>query len=236
MILKRNLFAFFVCISAFLASCQSGSETKSKAVATDSHKVTAREVIQTSYYTYVRASEQGSEYWIAINKSEVKEGNTYYWSNGAEMKDFTSKELNRTFPSIFFVQNFTDQPVAGTPQVPATSMAGRQQPQEYGGIVVPKAEGGFTIAELYANKNSLAGKKIKICGQVVKFSPGIMNKNWVHIQDGTKQEGNYDLAITTLDTLKVGDVVIFEGNLALNKDIGAGYFYDVLLEDARVKK
>jgi hypothetical protein len=148
---------------------------------------------------------------------------------------FSSRELDRTFPSIFFVQDFTDQPITGLPQIPTTSMAGRQQPQEYRGIVVPKAEGGITVAGLYANKSSLAGTNLWICG-LVKFSGGIMNKNWVHIQDGTKEGENYDLAVTTQDSLKIGDVVIFEGILTLNKDVGAGYFYDVILEDAMVMK
>jgi hypothetical protein len=115
-------------------------------------------------------------------------------------------------------------------------MAGKQQAPEYPGIVVPRAPGGITIAELYAGKNSHAGKTVKICGKVVKFSGGIMNKNWVHIQDGTKEAGNYDLTVTTQDSVKVGDVVIFEGVAAVNKDIGAGYFYEVLVEDAKVKK
>ncbi len=62
-----------------------------------------------------------------------------------------------------------------------------------------------------------------------------MNKNWVHLQDGTINNGSYDLTVTTLDTVKVGDVVVFEGTITLNKDIGAGYFYDVLMENARHK-
>jgi hypothetical protein len=63
-----------------------------------------------------------------------------------------------------------------------------------------------------------------------------MNRNWVHIQDGTKDKDKYDLTVTTLETVKVGDVVIFEGVVSVGKDIGAGYFYDVLIEDATVVK
>ena len=63
-----------------------------------------------------------------------------------------------------------------------------------------------------------------------------MKKNWVHIQDGTKDAGKFDLTVTTQDSVKVGDVVIFEGVAAFNKDVGAGYFYEILLEDAKVKK
>jgi hypothetical protein len=234
--LQRYIILIFASLITFLVACHSNRESKTATLAPDAHRVIAEEIIQVTGYTYVRVSSDVSDYWIAINKADVEEGKTYYWSKGAEMKDFTSTELKRTFPSIFFVQDFTDQPITGLPQIPTTSMAGRQQPPEYRGIVIPKAEEGVTVAGLYANKSSLAGKKIRICGQVVKFSGGIMNKNWVHIQDGTKDGVNYDLAVTTQDLLKVGDVVVFEGIVTLNKDVGAGYFYDVILEDAIVKK
>ncbi|TRZ70038.1 MAG: DNA-binding protein [Bacteroidetes bacterium] len=226
-------------IIAIVLSCASNKDSKDSNLAPNAHKVIAEEIIQGNNYTYVRVSADGKDYWIAIEKAEVKEGETYYWSLGAEMNEFTSKELKRTFRSIFFVQDFTDKPITTTPapkQIPLTSMAGKQQAPEYPGIVVPKAPGGITIAEFYAGKNSIAGKTVKICGKVVKFSAGIMKKNWVHIQDGTKDAGKFDLTVTTQDSVKVGDVVIFEGVAAFNKDVGAGYFYEILLEDAKVKK
>ncbi len=226
-------------IFTIVLSCTSNKDSKDSNLAPNAHKVIAEEIIQGNNYTYVRVSADGKDYWIAIEKAEVKEGETYYWSAGAEMTEFTSKELKRTFRSIFFVQDFTDKPITITPvpkQMPLTSMAGKQQAPEYPGIVVPKAPGGITIAEFYAGKNSIAGKTVKICGKVVKFSAGIMKKNWVHIQDGTKDAGKFDLTVTTQDSVKVGDVVVFEGVAAVNKDVGAGYFYDILLEDAKLKK
>ena len=63
-----------------------------------------------------------------------------------------------------------------------------------------------------------------------------MNKNWVHLQDGTKDGTNFDLTITTLDSVKAGDIVVFEGKVTLDKDFGAGYFYEVILEDAKLTK
>ena len=236
--IRVKLIVLLTGIIVFILSCNSGKDSRESNLSPNAHKVVAEEVIQGSRYTYVRVSSEGSDYWIAINKADLKEGKTYYWSIGTEMNEFTSKELRRTFRSIFFVQDFTDQPItsASPQQMPAASMAGKQQAPEYQGIVVPKAEGGITIAELYSKKNSFAGKTVKICGKVVKFAGGIMNKNWVHIQDGTKDAGNFDLTVTTQDSVKIGDVAVFEGLVALNKDIGAGYFYDILLENAKVKK
>lgn len=223
-------------IFLLLSSCQSGSKKKVENLAPNAHQVTAVEVIQASSYTYVRVVADKRDYWIATNKMEVKEGEIYFWSDGMEMNNFTSKELNRTFSSIFFVQDFTDQPILNTKHMPSAAMTGKPQMPEKTGIILPVAEGGITVADLYSKKKNFQGKTIKIRGEVVKFLPQIMNKNWIHLQDGTKDGNNYDLAITTQDIVKTGDIVVFEGVVSLNKDFGAGYVYDVIVEDAKLKK
>jgi len=63
-----------------------------------------------------------------------------------------------------------------------------------------------------------------------------MGKNWIHIQDGTEGEGVYDLTITSLQNVSVGDTVTFEGKIALDKDFGYGYFYNVLMEEGGLIK
>jgi hypothetical protein len=63
-----------------------------------------------------------------------------------------------------------------------------------------------------------------------------MNRNWVHLQDGTWDGDHYDLTVTTQDAVKPGDVVTFSGTVTLNKDFGAGYVYEVVIEDAKLEK
>jgi hypothetical protein len=100
---------------------------------------------------------------------------------------------------------------------------------------IAKAEGGKTVAEVFAEKDALAGKPVTFRGKVVKTNPDIMGKNWLHVRDGSGEEGTNDLTITTAGTLpNVGDTVLVTGNVALNKDFGMGYAYDVLVEDAQV--
>ena len=99
---------------------------------------------------------------------------------------------------------------------------------------VKKAEGGKTIAETFAERGKLVGKEIAVRGKVVKYNVNIMNKNWVHIQDGTGAAGSNDLTITTNDSTAVGKTVLVRGKVAIDKDFGAGYKYDVILEDAKV--
>ena len=73
---------------------------------------------------------------------------------------------------------------------------------------------------------------MKLRGQVVKFTPNIMGTNWVHIQDGSQG----DLTVTTSDVVAVGDIVMVEGTLTLDKDFGAGYRYDAIIEGAKLTK
>ena len=91
------------------------------------------------------------------------------------------------------------------------------------------------MAEIYAGKKNLAGKTVILRGKVVKFNADIMGKNWVHVQDGTGTEDSHDLTVTTLGTAKVGDRVLVEGLVSLDKDFGYGYKYPVLIDNATLK-
>jgi hypothetical protein len=227
-------FIILLGIIASMASCKSNGSKEGENSNPNSRKITVEEIIQSSQYTYLRVKENDKDIWIAITKREVQKGGTYYMGKGLEMQKFTSKELNRTFDVIFFVQDFSDQPLADAKTMPAGGMTGKKSVEKKPGINVKPAEGGVTIAELFSKKESYAGKTVKISGEVVKYNSGIMNKNWVHIQDGTEASGSFDLTITTNDVVTVGDIVTFEGAISINKDFGAGYSYDVIMEDAKV--
>jgi hypothetical protein len=100
---------------------------------------------------------------------------------------------------------------------------------------IEKAEGGKTIAEVFAEKDQLAGETIVFRGKVVKTNAGIMGKNWLHIRDGSGAEGTNNLTVTTVEVLpNVGDTVLVSGAVQLNKDFGMGYQYDIIIEDADV--
>jgi hypothetical protein len=70
----------------------------------------------------------------------------------------------------------------------------------------------------------------------VKVNNGIMDRNWLHVQDGsgTAADRTNDLTITTAAEVKLGDIVTLSGVLAIGKDFGAGYAYDAILEGAKV--
>ena len=163
---------------------------------------------------------------------EAKPGDSVYYSKASEMKNFSSRELGRTFPSIFFVDDPTDKyiPVTATPQDLTPK---KVKIVRWSEISVETPKGGISIAELYKNKNSYAGKTVIIRGKVVRYNHEVMQKNWVHIQDGTDFSDKFDLTVTTMDSLAVGSTATFKGIIRLDKDFGSGYFYDVIMEEAK---
>ena len=100
---------------------------------------------------------------------------------------------------------------------------------------IAKAEGGKTVADVYAEKDALAGQKVTVRGKVVKANAGIMGRNWLHVRDGSGADGTNDLTATTAaDLPAVGTTVLLTGTLALDQDFGMGYQYPVIVQDAEL--
>lgn len=203
------------------------------------HTGEVQEVLQANAYTYLKIKENDEAYWIAIPKrGESKVGETVSFAQGIEMKDFPSKDLDRTFASVFFV-NGVSSPVDGdnAEDMQTALMSHHQNPAaDKLDITVEPAQGGITLAQLFANRTDHANKSVTVKGQVTKVNKAIMGKNWVHLQDGTSDAGVYDLTITTQDEVNVGDIATFTGTIALDKDFTAGYKYEIIMEDAQQLK
>ena len=93
-----------------------------------------------------------------------------------------------------------------------------------------------TVVALYQEKASLSGHHVQLHGKIVKVNNAILNRNFLHLRDGTGQDGSNDLTITSQDTAEVGDEVVVTGTITVDKDFGAGYTYPILLEQATVSK
>ncbi|HZQ62627.1 MAG TPA: hypothetical protein VFC24_14840 [Casimicrobiaceae bacterium] len=107
-------------------------------------------------------------------------------------------------------------------------------------VKVTKASGADarTIAEIVKGAASLDRKTVVVRAKVVKYTPEVMGKNWLHLRDGsgTPADNTNDLVATTKDATKVGDTVVVRGVVRTDVDIGSGYFFKVLIEDASVQK
>jgi len=107
-------------------------------------------------------------------------------------------------------------------------------------VNVNKAPGpdSYSVAECFDQAKELNSKSVRVRGKVMKISRMIMGKNWLHIQDGTGNPLNnqHDLVVTTEDEPTEGTVVTVAGVLSANRDFGAGYKYEVIIENAKVEK
>ena len=201
---------------------------------TAQHTGVVVEVLQATSYTYLRIKEGSEAFWIAIPRQELEVGQTVSFASGLEMKNFPSKDLDRTFETVSFVSSVS---TPGSPQDPPSGLAptphGRPKVQAVDVSVEPVA-GGISLETLFANPQAYAGRSVTIRGQVTKVNRAIMNKNWIHLQDGSKStSGPYELTLTTSDHATVGETVTFIGKIVLNRDFGYGYAYDVIMEESQ---
>ncbi|MBB6462342.1 OB-fold nucleic acid binding domain-containing protein [Flammeovirga kamogawensis] len=236
---------FILTALCFLASCNDSKQTQSNEDKTSSsevintvnseevlgentHKIVVTEKIASGGYIYIKVSEKGNDYWMAVPGRQIEIGATYYYDGGMEMRNFESKTLNRTFESVIFAEGIRDTNKKGVAKANTNSNPEGKSSVDH----IEKAPNGISVAELFENPKSYLNKQVIIKGKVVKVNNGVMKVNFVHLQDGSIGNGKYDITITTNDDFKVGEVVTIKGTVTLDKDFGSGYVYDVLIEKA----
>jgi hypothetical protein len=223
------------------------------------------ETMDSNGYTYLLLDAAQGKVWVAIPQTVVKVGQEVNCSPGLTMNNFTSKTLNRTFEAIIFSPGIEKEVTAGQGKAEVKDKnfaAALQSEQQSGtgnnamamgpsagsaGAVVPsgdvnviKATGpnSYSVEECFEQGKALQGKTVRVRGKVMKISRMIMGKNWLHIQDGTGNplKNHHDLVVTTMEDPGDGVIVTIEGTLNFERDFGAGYKYDVIIEDAKIEK
>lgn len=89
-----------------------------------------------------------------------------------------------------------------------------------------------SVESINKEKAGLAGQEIAVQGKVVKVNNGIMQRNFVHVQDGSGDASTNNLIVTSKQTAAVGQTVKVVGKVTLNRDFGMGYSYPLLIEEA----
>ena len=150
------------------------------------HKIVVNEFLNAGGYTYINVNEEDEDYWMAIPNTTVEKGAAYYYTGGMVMKDFESKELEKTFDFIIFSEGLSTSE-EGMEQVVTDPHASANATESIvSGIIIDKAKNGVSVEELYAKKESFLNKDVIVRGKVVKVNNGIMDRNWVHIVDGNR--------------------------------------------------
>jgi hypothetical protein len=205
----------------------------------------ALEVIDVPSYTYIRIGEKGGVgTWAAVSSAPIAKGSRVRVVSETKMVGFRSEKLERTFDEIHFgaLEGAPGQAIGNTmtATVGANPHGGARPSADVPVGKVDKASGpsAFRIAEVHAQKQKLAGRSVRVRGVVVKSTSGVLGKTFMHLRDGTgdAKSANNDLTVTTPATATVGETLTVEGTVSLEKDLGAGYRYEVIIEDARLSK
>jgi hypothetical protein len=225
------ILASFILITA-CSEDESQNKDELEDLKSEPHIAKVLDIIPASSYLYLQVSENKESFWIAIPAMEIESGETIYFSKYMVMKDFKSESIDRTFDEILFVE---DARKSSAPEEMKKIHSGAMNIEKQD-IDIKALPDGKTIAQIYNEKSELNGETVKVKGKVVKFNKQIMKRNWIHIQDGTGDENSYDLAVTSQEDAKVGDVIVVSGKLAVDKNFGSGYFFPVIIEEAEIVK
>jgi hypothetical protein len=199
---------------------------------------TVLETLDSGGFTYVRFHTAKGERWAAVGRVELPRGATITIAPTTIADRFVSQPLGKTFDNLIFGALEEVAPSAGSASSAPLSPHGAESAPAATGVVA-KAEGkaAKTVAELWARGPSLRdGQPVVVRGRVVKVLRGIMNRNWIHLRDGSGTPGKDDeITVTSQDAPTIGSVVTATGTLHLNRDFGSGYSFPVLIEEASVK-
>ena len=197
---------------------------------------TVAETMTSGGYIYVRLEEDDA--WLASTPMSLAVGDKVEYSSGLIMENFSSPSLNRTFDSIRLVQRLE---VAGQFDADAHTTAAAS---EMGGFAksataeaptageIAPLDGGKTIENIHAEAGQLKDQQAALRARVMKISMNILGKNWVTLQDGTGTAPDDKLLVTSAELVEIGALVTVIGTVKTDVDLGSGYKYKVVLEEA----
>lgn len=200
------------------------------------------EVQNVEHFTYLHLATKDGDSWAAVLTAPVKKGDTVTIQNAIVMQNFESKSLKRTFKTILLgtLAGAGNAPDSASTLGASFAIAPAGKPEATKVAPVAKAGGpnAMTVAEIASKADQLKGKQVAVRGRVVKYNANIMDRNWVHLRDGTGSaaDGTDDLLVTTTSEAKVGDIVTARGVVNTDQDFGAGYVYKVLVEKATLQE
>jgi hypothetical protein len=233
---------FAICVAMIVGVARAESPCCNPDPTAFSGKVS--ETMNAGSYTYVLVDTGNKKLWVAAPKFAVKAGDKVDVGNAMAMPDYESKTLKRKFDVVYFTGNVSvngknpnERAAPATsgelpPGHPKIDGAAAASASDFSKITKPS--GGKSVSEIVNGRKQLKGKEIIVRGKVVKYNSGVMGKNWLHIRDGSGTAASNDLTVTTDTPAAVGATVLVKGKVSTDRNLGSGYFYPVIVEDARV--
>ena len=200
------------------------TDTNKKRFSEDLHRVSVLEVLPTERYVYLQVQEDQDIFWIATRKIEVSKGEVYFYRNGLLKTNFESKEYNKIFDEIYLVSNLVAEDHSKHISQQNTPEIKKEVAKTVIKEVIPthteknvQHKGTISIAELVKDPKAYEGHTVQLSGLCFKVNPNIMERNWLHLRDGSKD--NYDLVITSNTFVPEGTQITIKGTVALEQGL-----------------
>jgi len=197
------------------------------------HKVTIVDSLATSRYVYLEVKEGNRKYWISTWKMPFKKGDVFYYKGGILKLNFFSKEHNTYFDTLYLISKISKAPV-----FTKTNAIDQVTPKAQNNMIKDKEsklnkENITSLSQLFSSPEKYKNKIIEVGGKCTKVNINIMGKNWIHIQEKDSSGKTYNLVVTSKDSAKVGENCYFEGKIDTKLDLGAGYFFDIIMQEGK---
>ncbi len=201
--------------------------------------VTVDQAIETPSYTYLEVHDSTKKGWVVAPALSVPAGAEITVEHYVRMLDFDALEISKRFDEVLVAARVngvgvmlkeTGEEAAVDPVLPASGVT----MAEVSIRLVKITKGEHMLSEVIARADELAGKRIKIRGQVLRVVPRIRDRNWVWLRDGSGEQRRASLPVVIDRPVDPGQVLLLEGRVAVNRKFLIGGLHPVLLEDAVV--
>jgi len=225
-------------ISFFIAAVSTGSADDILMTGTVKHTQKAGK------YTYLTLDQKGKEVWVATTSSHVLVGDEIDYSEALRVENFEAKSLNRTFDEIYFTGGVK---IVGGPSLskdvslPDDDVHKAIQKEKITATApakgeIPRVESGITIEEIYSKLDNLEGEKVILRGKVMKVNKNILGTNWITLQDGTGNAPDNAIIVLSSDLAGIADTITVKGTIKTGINLGAGYKFKVVIDEASLIK
>lgn len=210
----------------------SGSSKSQTSQAESEHRVFLMDTLSGSRYSYLKVREGDKEFWLATLKRSYTLEEEYIFEKGIYKTDYYSTAFDRSFDEIYLVSDLRPAFSQGQQEALGNIFESKSPAKDLSTADIQAMDGAISIKELIENADSYVDQEVKLTAKVVKINANIMDRHWLHLKDGSMDQ--FDLVATSQTAVPAGHTINLKATLRKSVDFGAGYSYDLILENAEV--
>ena len=214
----RNGLSWVAAAGLLLVACRTPVGTAPPPQGWANHAPTAVEQVVDREKTQLLKVRQGQyTTWVRVPNVGAEVGDYILLGQGTAERDVEIPELDARVPELVEIAHAR-----------AVDFESAQS-----AVVARIPEGAIGVGTVFAELSERADQEVVVFGVVTRVA-GAIGWHWVHLRDasGDPALAGYDLTIQTKDNVLEGQRVAYRGRLRKEVDLGFGYYYDALVEQA----